>query len=213
MQILLTAGSIALTMIFATGTSSRADDTKTDQASSKAELIADVGELGENIYDLAKDKDWAKVDGKLTALKSKVPELHSQDLNKALTALATSVSAKDLSETMQHANKITLIATELSEPFHPQIPTDISRLDYYGRELQIWAAEKDNEKLKESAAALQKTWSRVSPSVKEHGGSAQAKTFDGLVKKLKKAKSPKQYAAAAGPILDEVDNLEKVFSK
>jgi hypothetical protein len=209
MKRVLTIITVALTMTVGAVTACRAADDPKGQAAA----IADVGELGENVYDLAKEKDWTKVESKLAELKRQAPALHSKQLSKSVVALATAVGAKDVSATMQQANQITWIATELSEPHHPQIPTDIARLDFYGRELEIWAAEKDSDKLKESADALAKTWANVQASVKEHGGSEQAKKFDGLVKKLKKAKSPKQYAAVATPILDEVDNLEKVFTK
>jgi hypothetical protein len=185
-------------------------------------VIAEVGELGENIYDLAKGKDWTAVAGKLTSLKKEAESLKSQvkeakeakeKLSRSIAALEKAVGAKDQQVTMQEANQITLIAANLTEPFHPQVPVDITRLDYYGRELEIWSAVQNDAKLKEAAGALQKTWDKVRPSVTKRGGTAEAKTFDGLMLKLKAAKSAKQYKSVATPILDEVDNLEKVFTK
>jgi hypothetical protein len=200
---------MALTVIFGALTACRA----ADDAKSQASVIAEVGELGENVYDLAKDKDWAKIDGKLADLKRKAPELHSKQLSESLAALQTAVAAKERTATMQQANQITLIAAELSEPFHPQIPTDITRLDFYGREVEIWSAEKNAEKLKKSIDALGKTWRKVRGAVVDHGGMAEAKKFEDLVNVLRKARTQEQYTAAIGPILDEVDNLEKVFTK
>ena len=49
---------------------------------------------------------------------------------------------------------------------------------------------KDEAKLKKAADALRKTWNKVRSSVKKHGGTAEVKTFDGLMLKLKAAKSP-----------------------
>ncbi len=138
--------------------------------------IATVGELGEKIYDLAKEKNWTEVTEKLTLLKKEADTLRSQvkvakeaeeQLGAQITALAKSVDAKDRQATMQEANQITLIAASLSEPFHPKVPIEITRLDYYGRELEIWSAAKNVEKLKEVAGALSKTWDKVRPSVKE----------------------------------------------
>jgi hypothetical protein len=185
-------------------------------------VIAEVGELGENIYDLAKDKDWAKVGEKLTSIKKEAELLKSQvkeaneakkQLSKSIAALEKAVGVKDRQITMQEANQITLIAANLTEPLHPEVPLDIARLDYYGRELELWSAVKDEAKLKKAADALGKTWDKVRPSVKKHGGTAEVTTFDGLMLKLKAAKSPKQYKSVAAPILDEVDNLEKVFER
>jgi seryl-tRNA synthetase len=214
---LLAVGVVAMTLIAGTAVVCYATDAETPKA-----VIAEVGELGENIYDLAKDKDWTAVAGKLTSLKKEAESLQSQvkeakeakdQLSKSIAALEKAVGAKDQQVTMQEANAVTLIAANLTEPFHPEVPVDITRLDYYGRELEIWSAVKNEAKLKEAADALQKTWDKVCPSVKQHGGTAEAKTFDGLMLKLKAAKSPGQYKSIATPILDEVDNLEKVFTK
>ena len=76
---------------------------------------------------------------------------------------------------MQEANQITLIAANLTEPFHPQVPVDIMRLDYDGRELELWSAVKNEAKLKEAADALKKTWDKARPSEKKHGGTAEAR--------------------------------------
>ena len=138
--------------------------------------IAEIGELGENIYDLAKDKDWGKAGEKLTSLKKEAESLKSQakeakePLSKSIAALERAVGAKDQQVTMQEANQITLIAANLTEPFHPQVPVDIARLDYYGRELELWSAVKNEAKLKEAADALMKTWDTVRPFVNETRG-------------------------------------------
>ena len=182
-------------------------------------VIAEVGELGENIYDQAKDKEWAKVGEKLTSLKMEAESLKSQSkeakkqLGKSIAALEKAVGAKDQQVTMQEANQITLIAANLTEPFHPEVPVDIARLDYYGRELEIWSVVKNEAKLMETADVLKKTSDKVRPFVMEHGGAEEAKAFDGLMLQLNAAKSPQQYKNVAAPILDEVDNLEKVFAK
>ena len=185
-------------------------------------VIAEVGEVGENIYDLAKDKDWAKIGEKLTSLKKEAELLNSQvkeakeakkQLAKSIEVLEKAVGVKDQQVTMQEANQITLIAANLTEPLHPQIPVDIARLDCYGRELELWSAAKNEAKLMETADALKKTWDKVRPSIMEHGGDAEAKAFDGLMLQLNAAKSPEQYKNVAAPILDEVDNLEKVFAR
>ena len=206
--------AVGVTLIVGASVACYAADAETPKT-----VIAEVGELGENIYDLAKDKDWAKVGEKLVSLKKEAESLKSQakeakkPLSKSIAALEKAVGVKDQQATMQEANQITLIAANLTEPFHPQVPVDIMRLDYYGRELELWSAVKNEAKLKEAADALKKTWDKVRPSVKKHGGTAEAKTFDGLMLKLKAAKSPKQYKSVAATILDEVDNLEMVFAK
>ncbi len=187
-----------------------------------AAIVSDVGELGENIYDWAKDRQWTKATGALTSLKKQANALRSrlqdaEEANKQLTntiaVLEKAVGAKDRQATMLKANRITLIAAGLSEQYHPQIPADIARLDYYGRELEIWSAAKNATKLKETARALEKTWAGVLPSVRKHGGAKQAKTFDKLVSRLAAARSPQEYGHICTQIMDEVDHLEAVYTK
>jgi len=215
-QLLLT-GMLVLSMTFGAIAASYAAESETPQA-----VIAEVGELGENIYDLAKDKDWTKVGKKLTSLTKEAESLRKQvkaadeakaHLNKSITVLKKSVEAKDQHKTMEQANQVTLIAANLTDPFDPKVPTDVTRLDFYGRELEVWSAVKDEAKLKVAADALQKTWKKVRPAVVEHGGKAEAIKFDGLVAMLRRAKSTVEFKDVATPILDEVDNLEKVFAK
>ena len=74
------------------------------------------------------------------------------------------MTTHDRFATMKAANEITLIAANLSDPYAPLVPTDVDRLDYYGRALQVVAAEKgDVEELRQladgEAAEDVSTWS------------------------------------------------------
>src|SRR4029077_20421939 len=132
----------------------------------------DVGENGENIYDLTKAKDWAKVGEKMKALETAAKQL-ARDLKGAeagrkrleatLKALAKAIAAKDEQTTKRQANKATLIAADLTEPFNPEVPAAVTRLDYYGRELEIWVAAADPAKLKTTGAAMRETWNKLEP--------------------------------------------------
>ena len=41
---------------------------------------------------------------------------------------------------------------------------------------------------------------------------AEAKKFEALIAQVESAKAPADYANVAKPVLDEVDNLEKLFA-
>ncbi len=62
-------------------------------------------------------------------------------------------------------------------------------------------------------SGLVKTWDKIRPSVKDHGGEDVSLRFDELILKLNEAKSEEEYDNVTKGILDEVDNLEKVFEK
>jgi hypothetical protein len=186
------------------------------------EALANVGEYGEDLYDLVKATKWTEAAEKFKALKDAAKALPA-DLKETksdkerrdgtLAALGKAVAAKDKLAAMRAANQVTLIAADLSEPFNPQLPAAVTRLDFYGRELEIGAAAKDLKQLKAAAAGLRKNWDKVRPAVKTGGGEAAVKKFDALITRVEAAKSVEDYGKLAKPILDEVDNLEKVFKK
>jgi hypothetical protein len=184
--------------------------------------LVDVGEFGENIYDLAKAKEWTKVEEKLKELtgaaKKLAGELKGSEpaqkrLAATIKALGTAVAAKDEQATKRGANQVTFIAADLMEPFKPAIPPAVTRLDYYGRELEIGVVAMDAAALKATGDAMRKAWAMLQPAVKAKGGNAEAKKFNDLMAQVAAARAVADYARVTQPILDEVDNLEKVFTK
>jgi hypothetical protein len=184
--------------------------------------LANAGEYGENIYDFAKANDWTKAAGKLASLKQAVQQIHNDlkesnadvdKLDSNIAVLDKDVTAKDRPATMRAANQTTCIVADLTAPLNPPLPIEVTRLDCEGRELEIWAGAKDMAKLKMTAAEMQQAWETLRPQVESHGGTAVAKKFGDLVARVEAARTTDEYARLATPILDEVDNLEKVFQK
>jgi hypothetical protein len=183
-----------------------------------AELM-NAGEYGENIYDYAKANDWKKADVKVAALKEATKKVRAEVKNQSknidgleadVAALDRAVTAKDRQATTVAANQITRDVAEMTTAYKVIVPVEVVLLDYYGRELEIWAEAKDAGKLQATAREMRKTWNAVRPSI-EAKNSAVAKKFEGLVAQVEAAKAPADYAKVAKPVLDEVDNLEKVF--
>lgn len=192
------------------------------QAQKVPEALVDVGEFGENVYDLAKANDWAKATEKFKSLKGAAQRIagdlkdanaEKKRLDETLTALGKALAATDKLAAMRAANQVTRVAADLSEPFNPQVPAAVTRLDFYGRELEIGTAAKDQKQLKAAAGGLRKNWDKIRAAVKARGGEPEAKRFDALVTRVEAATSVEDYGKLATPILDEVDNLEKVFKK
>ena len=179
-----------------------------------------LGESGEDLYDAGKAGKWKQADEKLATLKT-AAQAEEQDLasnadakgrlDAEISALDTAVAKHNRPKTMGEANQVTLVAADLSAPYQPKIPADVARLDYDGRELEIWSAAHDLPKLKATAAHLRATWDQVRPQVEAHNGADVAKHFDALVGHVDAAKSVAEYHRTAKPILDEVDKLEAVF--
>lgn len=191
-------------------------------ASGLPAAVEGIGHHGENLYDLAKVGDWQKAATEFTALMQSNQQLRNvlkdkgaevERLNQAITAAGRAVETKDRTTTMREANLITLLGADLAAAFKPLVPVEVTKLDYYGRELEIWSAGKNEAKLRETAEGMRRMWMTLRPMVEARGGSVEAKKFDELVTQVGAAKTPSDFANLATPVLDEVDNLEKVFTK
>ncbi|MCW5318587.1 hypothetical protein GTQ43_34270 [Nostoc sp. KVJ3] len=183
--------------------------------------LSQVGEYGESVYDMAKANDWTKATANLNLLENAAKSLHTEikgdnkpelaQLNFKIAALTQAVTTKNRISAMHKANQVTLIAANITREFKPKVPVEVTLLDYYGRELEIWSATGNTSNLKTTASEMRRTWNAVRTSILARGGTTQVQKFDVLVASIEAAKSSKDYARLATPILDEVDNLEKVF--
>jgi hypothetical protein len=181
--------------------------------------LSNAGEYGENIYDYAKANDWKNANVKLVTLRDEVknvrtningPRAALDRLEVTVAAVDRAVTAKDRQATMREANQVTLEIANLTTAYKPTVPVEVTKLDYYGRELEVWAQAQDANKLQATAREMRRTWDSLRPTV-ESLSPTRAKKFDALVARVESAKKPADYARVATPVLDEVDNLEKLF--
>jgi hypothetical protein len=179
-----------------------------------------AAEYSENIYDMAKAKDWKAASARLRELQAASRQLSIDlprekgsiaALDTEISVIARGVAAKNRLGAMRDANQATRITAGISGSFHPVVPMQIALLDYGGRELEVWSANTNEAKLKATARGIKQNWATVRSQVVAHGGRMEATKFDRLVASVDAAKSPHQYNAVAMQILAEVDNLEKVF--
>lgn len=178
--------------------------------------ITDAGEFAENIYDYAKAKNWTKAEAKLSSLEKsandlKTANLAAPQLNETIGLIDKAVKAKNEIDAMRESNQATLLIADLTAKYNLKVPVEVTKLDYYGREIEIGAMTKDEAKLKQTAQAIRQTWNAVKPKMEAKGASKEAAKFESLVAQTEKAASIADYSKVATPILDEVDNLEKVF--
>lgn len=186
---------------------------------SKTELpveLSDAGEFAENIYDAAKSGDWTMADAKqiqlTTALeKLDIKKIDVRTIKLMMPELKAAISGRKKMDVQIVSNRLTFALAEMSGKYDTALPVGIVKLDYYGRELEIWSENADLQQLQKTASEIRKTWDRVRPEVEKNDGSEEADTFEALVEELDSAETVEDYAKLATPILDEVDNLEGVF--
>lgn len=182
--------------------------------------IAAVGHLAENAYDFVLAGDWTKSRAAADSLRNAVAAIDTAGLDHAILgqlraendALQRSVAAGSKSKALVQANALTASAARLAAPFGPRVPAEVTLLDHYGRELEIWSAAKNEKQLLATARAITATWKTLRPSVSARD-SSEAVRFGDLVTRVENARTIPDYAALAKPVLDAVDLLEGVFTR
>src|ERR1700687_1677841 len=181
--------------------------------------LSNAGEYGENVYDYAKANDWKNADVKVAALKDAIKKVRTDvkrqsasvdRLDTNVAALDLAVTAKERQAVMREANQVTFGVADMTAAYKLSVPVEVTKLDYYGRELEVWAQAHDAKKLQATARDMRRTWDSLRPSVAAHKAT-EAKNFDALVAQVESAGTSADYARAATPVLNEVDNLEKLF--
>jgi hypothetical protein len=190
------------------------------QVSAAAAATEEIGHTAENLYDWGRQSDWTKARADLVALNSAVAKLKAtgevtnlQGTDRRVAAIEIAVDKRQPRALMHSANEMTSVAAELSRQFKPQVPVEVTLLDYNARELELWAEEGKLAQLHETRMRLREVWTTARPAVVSKGGIAEAQQFDALVNQLTVAKTPQEFAAAATPILKSVDALETVFTR
>ncbi|MHB0948049.1 MAG: hypothetical protein ACYC3Q_00705 [Gemmatimonadaceae bacterium] len=190
-------------------------------------MVEAIGHHAENAYDVAKAADWARARATTDSLRAAAaalpatgpaaagdwPALRAQ-VDSAIQTLDGAVRAKDSRVAALTANRLTALGARLAEPYGPPVPTAVTMLDYYGREIELWAAAPGAagaDSLRATAAAVAAAWRGLRPQVLAHQRASEAAGFDTLVAKLERARTSAEYARLATPILDHVDLLERVF--
>ena len=181
--------------------------------------LSNASEYGENIYDYAKANDWKNAGAKLAALKDEVKQVRTdvknqssavQQLDTHVAAVDRAVTAKDRKATMREANQVTLDVANMASAYKLSVPVEVTKLDYYGRELEVWAQAQDANKLQATGRDMRQTWDSLRPTITAKSAT-ETKKFDSLVAQVESVKKPADYARVATPVLNEVDNLEKLF--
>jgi hypothetical protein len=190
------------------------------QISAGAAATEEIGHYAENLYDWGRQSDWTKARADLAALKGAVARLEAtgavagvNGAKRRLAAIEDAVNRRQPRALMHSANEMTSVAAKLSRQYKPQVPVEVTLLDYDAREIELWAEEGKLAQLHESRMRLREGWTTVRPSVVAKGGIAEAKQFDALVNQLESAKTPSDFSAAATPILSSIDSLEAVFTR
>ena len=134
-------------------------------------------------------------------------------LKRTIADLEKALAAKNHLDAMRNANRVTLIAATVAVPYRPRIPTEVSLLEYNGRELEIWSEVRKLDKLSSIVIRMHLAWQTLMPKLIEYNGDKELKRFSELMRHLEQARTAEEYDRLAKQILAGTATLESIFAK
>ncbi len=219
---LLRCGGLIATILVAGTARGFAQGDSAKSARSVPKALVDAGEHGENLYDAAKAKTWRTAGRRLGSLEADIARLHAvadsgsragaDRLDREAAVLRSAVARRERRTTMEEANQVTLVVADMMAVYVPSVPVEVTRLDFYGRGLEIWSETDSTARLKSAARGARHEWDAIHPAVSARAP-AVARRFDALITRVERAESPAEYRRLAQQELAEVDDLERVFER
>jgi hypothetical protein len=177
----------------------------------------------EEIFTLALSGKMERVAKKLDPLKRNAAAFdYIQDeassillprLGRTIADLEKAIVTRNRLDTMRYSNRITLIAATVRVPFKPILPTEVSLLDYNGRELEIWSEVKKVDKLSNIVIRMHLAWQTLMPKLIEQNGIKELRRFSDIMGHLEVAKLPEDYGRLSRQVLVETDAMKSFFAK
>ena len=175
------------------------------------------------VFQLAQTGNLDRAEKRLDRLKKMVSALDKiQDeanlillprLKRTIADLELALNAKSRLDAMRQANRITLIAATVAVPYQPRIPTEVSLLEYNGRELAIWSEAKRPDKLSGIVMRMHLAWQTLMPKLIECDAGRELKHFSKLMRHLELAGTPEEYDRLARQAQVETATLRAVFTR
>jgi hypothetical protein len=137
--------------------------------------------------------------------------LQLKKLTNKIDTLDTAIANKNSQMAMRTSNQITFIIAEMNKNSPEKIPVEVTLLNYYERELEIWIPTENKHWLGKTAKNINHTWLSVRPLVLAHGNTKEVHKFDMLIATLDRASLSNDYTQITTLLQEEQDNLEKVF--
>lgn len=179
--------SIAVILTLATGCSSKATPNRQNNISNPQKIAQKIvptpSQLGhirtnaEGIIVDASKKEWNKVQSRLNTIKTSFNQLKPMmqinnkskkvldEMGKAINNLEKQVSAKNEYRTMLDANALTKLVPDALDIFRPKTTTDLGRLSYYGREINLNVDQNNWTSAKGNLIKIEKIWASMKTKV------------------------------------------------
>lgn len=177
----------------------------------------------EEVFELAQSGRIDRIGKRLDGLRKSIallPVLQDDavsalqpQLRHTMGELEQAVVSKDRLEIMRFSNRISLIATTLSVPLKPCVPTEVSLLDYHARELAIWSEMKRIERLSNIVIRMHLAWQTLMPKLVDRNATRELRRFSDLMGHLEAAKSFDEYSRLSRQVASELDGMKLLFAR
>jgi len=195
-------------------------DRSTPTVEDKASILYHIADSAKSIYSLVKAGQWSEARERLSSLQTLAQSLQVNPaftrqeiakLNSWIIPLQNLIAVKQ-PLAMDMANQLAMVTAQLTIQPNSRLPIEVSMLDYYGRELEIWSTRGNPVKLQAIANKITQIWHDLRPAMQAERISIQVQPLeDTLVALLDEANSPAEYKLLSGPLLAEVNQLQAVF--
>lgn len=185
-----------------------------------SEYLTRISQSSQNIYKLTKDHHWRKAQVNNKKLQNVVKDVETEfqpktiefkKLTAKINLLDKAIANKDSQLAMRNCNQITFLVAKMNKRFFQKVPVEVTLLNYYERELEIWIPAGNKPWLGKTAKNITRTWLSIRPLVLAHGDKKEVHKFDILVSSLSHASSFNDYIQTTTLLQKEQDTLERVF--
>lgn len=180
----------------------------------------------EDIIDDLANNDWAAAKAKVTEMKTALdelkPQLQSANVSESLIngvqaslgELEKQITNKQIYQSKVQANAITKFIPDIADAYEAPLPTDLGRLDYYGREIILNVENKDWTASGENINKCKAVWQNLKQQLNnnyQRDINQFDKSISNLINYISKQDSTST-TKEANRLLEEIDTLEMDFS-
>ena len=180
--------------------------------------LSEVDDAARYLFESARETQWDEAQAQLRTLQDAFEDLPSglgpadvfASARSRVHELPDSVARHDRVAVMEGANAITGLVIGLSERYQSNVPAQIPRLAYLGRQIELGIASHNPTMIARATDEIQQTWNEVRPELEQRKHLADVRRMTDIVASLETGK-PTRDGPLARAELDAVSHLETEF--
>lgn len=187
--------------------------------------LEEIETAAENIIDAIDMQNWDEANSQLSIIKNNFNKLEPilqensvspsliYNLSGAIVNLGEEIASKKEYESKVQANLITLLISYILDYYKAEIPTDIDKLDFLGREIILNVEKGDWDSVNDNLDYINVIWKDLEPrlSSEKKQDITEFSQIIGSLGQFIKNKDADQTIEKANDMLDKINTLERNF--